>query len=226
MTDAARDRYGAWEIDGVLARHLGLRIVPSGTETLVLAGSIEFHVSGPDREALSDSYQVQLEIPPAFPRVVPLVWETGGRIAASFHKLVGGSLCLGAPMELRLHLVRFPTLPTFIDRFVIPYLFGHSYHQKHGTMPFGERSHGSDGVLEYIAELFQSKQIEHAHEFLRLASLEKRHANGQPCPCESGQRLGRCHHLTVNRLRRQHGRGWFRQEYHRLVTQLGIPARE
>ena len=83
-------------------------------------------------------------------------------------------------------------------------------------MPFGELAHGVQGIREYLAELFGSKSSQNAHEFIYLASLQKRRANKLPCPCGSGRRLGRCHHLRVNSLRAQFGRLWFRDEYKRV----------
>jgi hypothetical protein len=49
-----------------------------------------------------------------------------------------------------------------------------------------------------------------------LAASEKRKANRHPCPCGSGRRVGKCHNLALNRLRRRLGRSWFRIEYEQI----------
>jgi hypothetical protein len=43
-------------------------------------------------------------------------------------------------------------------------------------------------------------------EVLHLAAMRRRHANKRPCPCGSGNRLGRCHHELTNRARAMLGR--------------------
>jgi hypothetical protein len=48
--------------------------------------------------------------------------------------------------------------------------------------------------------------------------MKKRQANKLPCPCNSGRRVGQCHHLEINRLRNKLGRSWFRTiAYHLSV---------
>lgn len=212
MTETVADRLVRWRLQEMLLRYPGLRIAPSAGDELKLAGELRFHVTGPDGVSIEDAYEVQLCVPADFPRGMPTARETGGRIAPSFHKLKGGLLCLGAPTELRIRLVTSPTLPTFVERIVIPYLFGHSYYLAYGKMPFDELEHGTAGLLQHFAALFGVTDRAAAREFVRAVSLRRRVANKLPCPCGSHRRLGRCHHRRVNRLRMLLGRAWFREE--------------
>jgi hypothetical protein len=219
VTESIRERYGRWRLEELLLRHPDLRIVPSGGDVLTLSGDIGFRLQGPRHGPIEDSYAVELRVPPTFPRALPTVRETGGRIPATFHKLEAGLLCLGAPTAIRLNLTLSPTLPAFVDELVVPYLFGYSYFEKHGVMPFGELAHGDKGIVEYLSELFGAATTIGAREFLRLASMKRRDANKQPCPCRSGRRLGKCHNRRVNNLRDRLGRRWFRDEYARILAQ-------
>ena len=219
VPNSSRERYCRWQLEELLSRHPGLRIVPSGGDTLTLRGDIGFRLQGPRHRPIEDTYTVELQIPSRFPEELPTAKETGGRLPASFHKFEGGSLCVGAPTALRVKLAQSPTLPTYVDEFVVPYLFGYSYFVEHGEMPFGELAHGRTGILDYLAELFGSEQSEQAYEFLHLASLKRRDANKHVCPCRSGRRLGRCHNGWVNDLRDRLGRSWFRGEYSRVIKQ-------
>jgi hypothetical protein len=151
---------------------------------------------------------------------VPGVRETGGRISLDYHKLEGGQLCLGAPTALRLKLSVSPTLLTFVEGILIPYLYGHAYFLKHGKMPFGELDHGVAGIRDELARIFSVNGGARPEEFLRLAGLQKRRANKQPCPCDSGLRLGRCHNRRVNNFRDRMGRLWCRDEYERVMDIL------
>jgi hypothetical protein len=223
MPESCRDRHSRWQVAAVLAKYSGLRLAPSGND-IVLEGTLGFRVIGPDRQPLDDEYEVVLRLPDSAPNGLPTVRETGGRIPPSYHKLQGDFLCLGAATAIRLTLLQSPSLLTFVERYVIPYLYGYSYFSQRGHMPFGELAHGDDGIREYLAGLFGSHEPHRAEEFLLLAGMKKRLANKHPCPCLSGRRLGRCHHRQVNAVRDLAGRLWCRDEYERVVRTLGVPV--
>lgn len=216
MPESTRDRYELLQVEAVLQRYAGLRIVPTRADELRLAGVLAFHVTGPDGETIEDQYDVDVRVSPRFPTAIPLVRETGGRIDEEYHKLEGGSLCLGAPTAIRLKLKESPTLLTFVERILIPYLYGYSHYGRHGTMPYGELDHGT-GIRDFIADTFGACGSVHPEEFLRLAGLQKRRANKHPCPCGIGLRLGRCHYHRVNNFRNRWGRLWCRDEYVRVA---------
>jgi hypothetical protein len=96
-------------------------------------------------------------------------------------------------------------------------LYGFSYREKHGCLPFGELDHGMKGICKDLAKLFEVKDEKAAEEMVRLAGMKKRDANKQRCPCGSGQRLGKCHNRQVNRLRDGLGPSWFRDHYRWLT---------
>jgi hypothetical protein len=225
MIEAALSRHDRWRLSALLRQYPTLRIEPSRGDELVLAGKMPFHATGPDGITISDVYSVELSIPSTFPRSLALVRETEGRIPLRYHKLEGNYLCLGTPTEQRLVLATSPTLPFFVSRLLVPYLYGYSYFERYGSMPFGEEDHGDQGIRDHLGRLFHAPATEGVEEFLRLASLKKRSANKFLCPCGSGQRLGRCHNRCVNRLRRSLGTGWFRAEYLSVCAVLDKPRR-
>jgi hypothetical protein len=191
---------------------------PSTSGVVVLAGTLAFVADGPGGNRISDEYHVRLTVPRRFPAGIPNVWETAGRIPPDYHKLNDGTLCLGAPTTIQLLVYRHPSLLGFVEQCLIPYLYGRSYYEMHGTMPFGELDHGAKGLRQDLAALFGTSDHRAVHAFVRLAGMKRRLANKQPCPCASGQRIGRCHHRTINRLREQLGRLWFRQLHYTLRT--------
>ena len=82
-----------------------------------------------------------------------LTWETGGRIPPTYHKLDNGALCLGSRVRLRLQTAGSPSVLRFVERCLIPYLYGYSHFSKTGKMPFGELDHGEIGSLQDLASL-------------------------------------------------------------------------
>ena len=213
VADLVQERHTRWRLAELLRQYPMLRIVPSESDELILKGTLPFHVVGPDGRVIADQYDVEISVPPDFPRMLALARETAERIPPNYHKLEGDYLCLGTPTEQRLVLSSSPTLSFFVSQLLIPYLYGHSYYVQYGSMPFGEYAHGDQGIRDSLGYLFHAPAVVGVEEFLRLASLKKRSANKLPCPCQSGRRLGRCHNRVVNRLRLRLRRSWFREEY-------------
>ena len=203
MTNAesVRERFVRWRLEDLLLKYPGLRLVPATRGWVKLAGVLAFAAEIPGRERIDDEYEVEFAVPETFPEGVPSVRETGQRIPSSFHKLRDGALCLGSPTRLRFILFESPSLLQFVERCVVPYLYGYSYFEMRGTLPFGELKHGAAGIRQDFASIFGIDQEVLVDGFVRLASMRKRHANRRPCPCGSRRRLGRCHHRRVNTLR-------------------------
>jgi hypothetical protein len=216
MTESLRQQFARWRLEELLLKYPGLRLSPVTHKFVRLAGALAFSAEAPGKERIDDEYEIEVAIPEGFPERTPSVRETGGRIPFSFHKLDGGGLCLGSPTRLRVMLLESPSIICFVERGVIPYLCGYSYFEKHGTLPFGELSHGEHGIRQDLASLFGIDREDIVPQFVRLTSMKKGKANKQPCPCGSQRRPGRCHNRRVNRLRDRLGRNWFRMVHHAL----------
>lgn len=199
-------------------RQPGLRIVP-GASDLVLRGRLAFTAQISGKAQISDCYQIEFRIPETFPRKVPGVFETGGRIPLSYHHLQDGSLCLGSETRLRLMLSEGLSLVGFIDRCLIPYLYRFSYLETRGEAPSEDLEHGVNGIREDLRQLLGVKRESEVLPFIRVLGMRKRHANKQRCPCGSGDRVGRCHNRQLNRLRKLLGRYWFRIVEQQLLNE-------
>lgn len=204
-------------MDGLLRDYPGLAVQPVTGDSLMISGDFEFSAVFEDKEIV-DSYQLSIEVPLCFPRSLPIVMELGGRIPCDYHKLTDGSLCLGSPLRLHLVATDNPTLPGFVQRCVIPYLYGYSFKERNGRLPFGELAHGTRGVIADYQVMFGVSSKEACEQMLHLASRPRRKANSRPCPCGSGLRVGKCHNRLLNRLRKKLGRLWFRDEYSRVTN--------
>ena len=212
MSEAMRQCFLRWRMKELLSKYPGLRLRPMVSGYVILAGAFAFSAEGPTKEGIDDLYEIEIAIPKQFPDQLPRVREMNGRIPPSFHKLVDGSLCLGSETRLRLTVMQSPFILSFVEHCVIPYLYGYSFFERHGKLPFGELSHGGDGIREDLAELFGIR-TDMVADFVRTAALKKGIANKRPCPCGSALRVGRCHHKRINHLRKCLGRQWFRFLY-------------
>ena len=198
------------DVASALEAHPRLRLLP-GVRPVTVAGKLDIHVQAPGYAAIADCFAVKMVLN-GYPEVPPSVWSTDGRISTSFHSLSDGSFCLGSPLRLRLRLGRSYTLGEFIEWCVIPYLYGFAHQQAHGTLPFGELAHGQPGLVKDYERLFDVVGTPAVLIMITLLGMRRRDANKRPCPCGSGQRLGRCHNKLANRLRNKLGRRWCRSE--------------
>lgn len=198
-----------WGIEELLDRYTELRLWPSSSGKLRICGTLEFAAKSNGQPSVTDRYEVEITVPNAYPGDIPSVRETASRIPKDFHKLQNGDLCLGSPTRLRLILAQTPSLLSFIERCVIPYLYGYSIVEAGGSLPFGELSHGPQGLRDDLSALLGIKDEGKLLGFVCLISMKKRQANKLPCPCGSFLRVGRCHNRRLNLLRDSLGRRWF-----------------
>jgi len=124
----------------------------------------------------------------------PRVYEDR-RINGHFHHIYSDdkALCLATPTELKLAFLKNPSIEFVLEHFINPYLLGFLYFQTHKEMPFGERSHGKKGIIEYYEELFnleKSQQVKPFLEYIRSNRVFRGHAD---CPCGSGIIIRKCH---------------------------------
>lgn len=209
----------SWQLAEALSRQPGLTLAPSVSSEVLIEGQLRCHRVGPNEVVVDAHYALKIEVPREFPRVLPRVFETQGRVPQTFHHNPDGSLCLGSPIAIRFEIEEEPTVGGFIDRVIVPYLYSHAYYVRFDRMPFGELAHGATGLEDDVRHLFRLPRGTNAEEFLRLASLKRRHANKRRCPCRSGLRLGRCHANAVHQARRRLGRLVCRAESRRLVAE-------
>ena len=219
MKETAAERLSCSEIAELLTRYEGLRLLPAAGPTQCIAGTLTFRAEGRRAPMIEDSFEVRIEVPDQFPESMALVWETAGRIPLSYHHLDNQALCLGSRVRLHLEMAGSPSVLRFVERCLIPYLYGYSHFSATGAMPFGELHHGELGSLQDLAGLLGTK-MDDALPFCLLASMLRRRANKRPCPCGSGRRLGRCHNRRVNALRDRVGRAFLGTEMVMIVRAL------
>jgi hypothetical protein len=191
---------------------------PLPGKPFLVRGRFQFIARHRDAGEVEDTFELEIDIPTAFPKDIPKVTETGGRIprTSDYHiNQTDGTLCLGSPLRLLSLLSAAPTLTGFSGKCLIPYLFGISQKLRTGQpMPFGELDHGSKDCLRDYQCLFGLDTPDKARIAIYFLGLKKRIANKHPCPCGCRLRLGKCQfNRKLSSFRQLASRGWFRTEY-------------
>jgi|SRR5882724_2376444 len=194
-----------------------MAIRPAAGEHLRLKGRFVFVAHHAKEGEVQDSFALQIDVPKSFPKDLPKVRETDGKIprTGDYHVNSDGTLCLGSPLGLLVKISKSPSLNGFAENCLVPYLFAISRKLKvGGPLPFGELAHGSTGMLADYAHLFGLKCPERARYALQLLGMKKRRANKHLCPCNCGIRVGRCKfNFRLREFRALANRSWFRREF-------------
>lgn len=149
------------------------------------------------------------------PNVFPTSREIGGKLAAvaaklgrnnkDMHLYPDGTLCLAAPMELDIEFSKGFKLETYIELFLIPYLFAQTYFAKEKVWLWGDLSHGIWGLLEWLGRKKNYIPADAKLTYARLLIYSKaentdvkklldiRCRNHKPCPCGSSTKTRNCH---------------------------------
>jgi len=174
--------------------HIGVR----DTHTM-LAGDLPIVLDG----RVIDSFAIEVVIPPDGTReAVPVVREVGGRIPwdADRHVYTDGRACLFIEAEYWFKHPGGMDLPEFLRGPVTSYFVGQLSYEQDKRWPFGERSHGAQGVVDFYAPLVGSRDPRVIKQFVEMIVAKKMRSTWQ-CPCGSGHRLRGCHGDAVRTLR-------------------------
>lgn len=201
------------QIDELIAVHKGLRdIVEHGDETVV-SGVLPFEASADELETITESFEIELTIPRDFPESLPRAREIGGRIEINYeHRNPSGTLCLAVPVEQRRIFLENPTLLGFVNRLVIPYLYGYCFFKRYGRHPFDEAAHGYEGILRHYADTLDLRDN---LSVLAVVSylLEYGYRGHHDCPCGSGKKVRTCHGPALMTLYQAHNQHSLRGDF-------------
>ena len=184
--------------------HIGLTGIEERRRETVVSGELPFEASPEGLATITESFDIELLIPEAYPAELPWVRETGTKIDGDYgHVFQNGRLCLAVPVEERRIFARQPSLLGFVNRLVVPYLYGYCYWKKFGEHPFGEQSHGVEGIAGYYVE-----RLELNDDLAALAVvaslLEHGYRGHHRCPCGSGEIVRKCHGAALRELHEHH----------------------
>jgi hypothetical protein len=207
------DSFGVYQF---LIDYPEMQLQPS-TSGVVFRGNIFFTAQGINFPELADCYELEIVIPKRYPHILPMVTEVGGRIPrdAKYHVNTNdGTLCLGSNLTLLNLIDKNPTISEFAKKCIIPYLYAVSRVILQGDkFIFGELEHGTKGMLDDYAAIFELNRPEDVIRVLYSLSIKKRVANKLPCPCSCKKRLGKCKfNIVISHYRKITSRYWAQNE--------------
>ncbi|HBK59713.1 MAG TPA: hypothetical protein DDZ84_02825 [Firmicutes bacterium] len=147
---------------------------------------------------LYDEYEVEILVPYDYPWSPPSIRETAGALPAGFeHRYADGGLCIGTGCDVIDFVDSHPSLAEFVDGIVASYFFSASYFKKYGTVPYGERAHGIEGIIEAYQERFGTEDEKLLIHLLAHEVGWVQYRGHKLCPCGSGERFRSCHGAQI-----------------------------
>jgi hypothetical protein len=174
-----------------------------------------------DGQTVVDRFAIEVEFPRRYPRDMPVVRETGGRMPWTIdrHVLPNGNTCLFVAEERWRVYPEGSSLLAFLTGPVQSFFVSQAHYEITGKWPFGQRSHGMKGIFEHYSELLGTNDTGTILRYINL--LRRREVNGHhQCPCGSGQILRHCHREQLEDLRRKIPYETARQTW-QLIETLG-----
>ena len=179
------------QIRELLAHYVGLKIVQSGSDEIVICGEIHIYRTAKGY-TLNRSFQIELKIP-LNSEHLPSVLDIEGSIDDTYpHRYQSGELCIETDTAIRLRFSDGFNLVMWMEEYVEPYFFSYAYYMRYGVFPFGERPHGLEGILNTYMDLFNESDMKKVASLLRYCGDEK-YRGHIDCPCGSGKKLRNCH---------------------------------
>lgn len=150
-----------------------------------------------DGEVL-DKFLMELRVPPNFPKEIPILREIGGRVPCipDRHTNSNGDSCPLVPEEWLLLPREKRTVLTFLDGPVRNFFLFQALKERGQPWPWGERSHGRQGLLEAYGELVGMRTETAIVKCLGYLTAKKIKGHWS-CPCGSGRSLRDCHLVLV-----------------------------
>jgi hypothetical protein len=171
-------------------------------EFVVVRGS--YGIPIPD-SARQIEYGIFILMPNNYPKHVPDLFCNDPKLPIGNidrHIMPDGSACLGVYADIMTRWSLKPDIVNFLENFVASFLVWQVYYDAHQKPPsWGERSHLSEGIIEYYAELLGMNKSQMVVEFMRLLSRKNRPKGHEICPCGSGDRLRNCHRELLYSIR-------------------------
>lgn len=186
-------------------------------------GSFDLYAQYED-SVVEDVFEIEIWVPSEFPNSIPLFKEVGGRtqniadnrgikdLRNVHFNTINGAACVCVKQEEKFRFPSGSTITDFIEKLVVPYLFGLCTFEKTGKWPWGEYSHGCIGLLEYYAahaDQASKDDILWIAEDFKLDNNWKEYERqihkprgNRKCLCGSGKSIQECHALAWEGIKR------------------------
>ncbi len=186
------------QIAQLLHEYPDLAVVKFDSQVVLLRGQILVFRAYNDF-TLRKTYTIDVVIPIGSDGL-PFVIDTDGQIEQDYHHYYpNGMLCLATDSQIRIYFIDGFNLVEWMSEFVEVYYFSYEYYKRFGIFPFGERAHGSWGIIQTYQDFLMAKDIVEAYKLMRFIKHQE-YRGHHICPCGSEKKLRNCHGQAMLRF--------------------------
>ena len=178
------------QVASLLERYPNLTVTSKTENKVDIKGKIHINRNC-DKISVCKEYGIEISIPLNSDRL-PTVRETEHYIRDYPHMYTNKTLCLATDTDLYLRFREGFDLVAWMEEYVEIYFVSYECYKRYDVFPFGERSHGSKGVLEFYCDYFKIPDSIQVKDFISYIAT-KEYKGHHPCPCGSGKKLRNCH---------------------------------
>lgn len=186
------------QIEQLLHEYPDLVVVQSDFQMVRLHGHILVFRNYNDF-TLRKTYTLDVVIPIDSDEL-PFVIDIDRQINQNYHHYyLNGKLCLATDTQIRIRFINGFDLIAWMSEFVELYYFSYEYYERFGIFPFGERAHGSLGIIQTYQDFLMAKDEVETYKLMHFIKNQV-YRGHHPCPCGSGKSLRNCHGQAMLRF--------------------------
>ncbi|MDN6835917.1 MAG: SEC-C domain-containing protein [Lactococcus lactis] len=173
-------------------------IIETSTSSIIVYFHFDARISINGAEYLLN-HNIQMEIPKIYPCELPIVFEFGEKQIKNFPHInpdVKGTFCLGTEMDIRRILKPDYLLGKYVH-LIAEFLGTYKYYDEYGVFPYGDRGHGTVGIIETYKDIFSVSTKQQVLNLMMIDKLKNSYRN-KKCPCNSGVKFKSCHWKTMS----------------------------
>lgn len=124
---------------------------------------------------------------------IPYVYDVGKKIKKNYeHRYSDRRLCLATDIEQLLFIRDTKSICLWIEKYVESYYISYEYFQKYAIYPFGQYSHGNQGIAEFYKKYFNLDNEENSLNIIKYIFFNTYRGHNL-CPCGSNKKIRNCH---------------------------------
>jgi hypothetical protein len=178
------------QVASLLERYPNLTVTSKTENKVDIKGKIHINRNC-DKISVCKEYGIEISIPLNSDKL-PTVRDTEKYIRNYPHLNWNKDLCLATDTDIYLRFRNGLDLIGWMRDYVEIYFVSYEYYKRYNRFPFGERAHGSQGILQFYRDYFNLSTTEQAKAVI-IYALTQKYKGHHICPCGSGKKLRNCH---------------------------------
>lgn len=176
-----------------------LRVTSVGPDGIEIKGRLNLYASG---EAF-DAFDVRIDVNAEMPELMPVVYETGGRIPRHVDRHIidkDGQCCITI-WQHWYALTEERSFRAYLTGPIYQFFLNQAWFEQTETWRNGEWDHGIPGLVNAYCSLLEIlPDRDRLTAFLGVLATEHE-IDRLPCPCGSGLTVSFCHSMDVERMK-------------------------